>query len=70
MHEVYTYRVRIQGQLEEKSFNAISPYRITEVSSTLDATQFTVCADQAGVIGLIRHLHQQGFLLLSIYLDG
>lgn len=70
MHEIYTYHIRIQGKLEEKSFNALSPYRITQVSSAPDATRFTVCADQAGVIGLIRHLHQQGFLLLSIDLDG
>jgi hypothetical protein len=30
------------------------------------ATQMRVAADQAGLIGLLRHLHHQGFLLLSV----
>jgi hypothetical protein len=26
----------------------------------------TVCTDQSGLVGVIRHLHRQGFVLLSV----
>lgn len=67
MEALCTYHIEIQGQLEEKKFNATSPYRITDVRSTPDATRFTIHADQSGLIGLVRHLHQQGFVLLSMH---
>jgi hypothetical protein len=30
------------------------------------ATLFTVCTDQSGLIGLMRHLHGLGFVFLSV----
>jgi hypothetical protein len=69
MQYSYTYHIEVQGQLEEKSFNALSPLRIKDVKVGPVATLFTLCADQSGLIGLIRYLHQQGFMLLSILRD-
>ena len=66
MQELCSYHFEIHGQLKEKDFNAMSPYRITEVCVTPFCTQFTIFADQSGLVGFVRHLHQQGFLLLSI----
>jgi hypothetical protein len=70
MQELNTYRIEIQGQIEEKNFNATSPYRITKVRANPDVTLFTICTDQSGLVGLIRHLHQQGYVLLSIQCKG
>ncbi len=69
MQELYTYIIKIEGQLVEKNFNMRSPYRITGVREGPDATLFTVYADQSGLIGLVRYLHQQGFVLLSVNRD-
>jgi hypothetical protein len=67
MQAIYTYCLKVQDRVDEKIFNATSPLRITVVRVGPDATLFTICADQSGLIGLIRHLHGQGFVLLSVY---
>ena len=40
--------------------------RSVEEASGQGAMLFTVCTDQAGVVGLMRHLHGLGLVLLSI----
>jgi hypothetical protein len=67
MHQSCTYRIEVRGQLEEKAFNKTSPLQVTVVRTDPAAAHFTTCTDQAGLVGLIRHLHGQGFLLLSLY---
>lgn len=67
MQELCTYRIKILGPLQDQNFNANSPYRITNVRAGPVATLFTIYADQSGLVGLVRHLHQQGYVLLSIY---
>ena len=67
MHDVfYTYRIEVQGQLDENAFNATSPLQMTVVRRDTATTLFTVCTDQSGLIGLIRHLHGHGFVILSV----
>jgi hypothetical protein len=70
MQAICTYLIEIQDQLEEKDFSPRSPYRIMDVHAGPETTRFTIRADQSGLIGLIRHLHQQGFVLLSIQRKG
>ena len=67
MFEMCTYRIEVQGQVKEKNFNTISPYQIIDVCACPNGTQFAIHADQAGLIGLLRYLHQGGFVLLSVY---
>ncbi len=67
MHDICIYRIDVQGQVDENTFNATSPLQITVERADAEATLFTIHADQAGLIGLIRHLHQRGFVLMSIY---
>jgi hypothetical protein len=67
MHDSSTYHIEIRGQVDKNIFNATSPLQITVVQMDSAATLFTICADQSGLIGLIRHLHWQGFVLLSVY---
>ena len=67
MHDIfYTYRIKVQGQVDENTFNATSPLQIMVVRVDTAATLFTIRADQSGLIGLIRHLHGRGFVLLSV----
>jgi hypothetical protein len=73
MHELCTYQVEVRGQVDENAFNASSPLQVTVVRVDADeahpsaATMFTIYTDQSGLIGLIRHLHRLGFVLLSVY---
>jgi hypothetical protein len=67
MHDVSAYRIEIQGSLSESEINAPSPVHLTLVHKDPTVTQFSVHADQSGVVGLIRHLHGRGLVLLSVY---
>lgn len=66
MHDICTYHVEVRGQVDENTFNATSPLQMTVVRVDTAATLFTIRTDQSGLIGLIRHLHGRGFLLLSV----
>lgn len=66
MHDIYTYHIQIRGQVDEDEINAMSPLQMTVVRVDTAATLFTVCTDQSGLIGLMRHLHGLGFVFLSV----
>jgi hypothetical protein len=66
MHDICTYHVEVCGQVDENVFNATSPLQMTVVRVDTAATLFTIRTDQSGLVGLIRHLHGQGFVLLSV----
>ena len=66
MHEFCTYRVEVGEKMDEDAFNATSPLQITLLQSDQAATLFAIDTDQSGLVGLIRHLHHQGFVLLSL----
>lgn len=66
LDEVVTYRITVQDGLDEASFNAASPLRVSVAHFEDDVAVLTLHADQAGLIGLLRYLHQQGYLLVSV----
>lgn len=66
MQDVFTYHIEIKGPVDENDFNNGSPLLVKASQENTAFTQFTFRADQAGLVGLIRHLHQQGFVLLSL----
>ena len=66
MDELCTYRIEVRGQADEYDLNAISPLQMTVVRVDTIATLFTVCTDQSGLVGLMRHLHGRGLVLLSV----
>lgn len=72
MHEPCIYQIEVRGQVDESDLNAMSPLQTTVVRADTNeerpnaATQLTVHADQSGLIGLIRHLHGRGLVLLSL----
>ena len=66
MNTMCTYRLQIRGQVDEHDLAAGSPLQITVEQTEAAATWLTVCTDQSGLIGLMRHLHGRGFVLLAV----
>jgi hypothetical protein len=66
MHDISTYHIELQGQVNENDINAMSPLWMTVVRREKALTLLQIRADQAGLVGLIRHLHGRGFVLFSV----
>jgi hypothetical protein len=66
MNDASTYLIQLRGQVDEAEINAMSPQEVTAEKRDAGATQLTVCTDQSGLIGLMRHLHGLGFVFLSM----
>jgi hypothetical protein len=66
MNDMGTYLVQLRGQVGEGEVNALSPLQVTVARVDAAATLLTVCTDQSGLIGLLRHLHGLGFVFVSI----
>jgi hypothetical protein len=66
MDELQPYQIEIRGRADANDLNAISPLKMTVVRMEAELTLFTVLTDQSGLIGLLRHLHGRGFVLLSV----
>lgn len=66
MNDIRTYQLEVQCQLDENDRNAASPIQMKVVRMDGSATHMTVCTYQSGLIGLMRHLHARGLVLLSI----
>jgi hypothetical protein len=58
--------IQCGGQVDKGEINAGSPLQMTVVQADQAATLLTVGTDQSGLIGLMRHLHGLGFVLLSV----
>lgn len=68
--ERFLYQIEVHGQVAIEDLNAMSPLQIrlvqkAENSDADRSTWLTVCTDQSGFIGLLRHLHARGLVLLS-----
>jgi hypothetical protein len=61
-----TYYIQLRGAVDEDPFNTKSPLQMKVVHADSDTTLFAICADQSGLIGVIRYLHGQGYVLLSV----
>jgi hypothetical protein len=66
MPDQHTYLIQLRGSADIDELNALTPLRMMPVWAEATATLVTVSADQAGLIGLTRHLHGLGFQFLSI----
>jgi hypothetical protein len=71
VRDVGYYQIRLAGEVDANEVNAMSPLQVavealqpgaTPVSTTL----MTFCTDQSGLLGLMRHLHGLGFIVLSL----
>jgi len=66
MPDQHTYLIQLHGSVDIEELNALTPLRMTGVRVGATTMQVTVSTDQAGLIGLLRHLHGLGFQFLSI----
>ena len=66
MNGICTYHIQVRGQIDEAEVNARSPFHMTVEQNTTTTTLFVVRTDQSGLIGLLRHLHGLGFILVSV----
>jgi hypothetical protein len=64
--DLYTYQLQIRGQVEAADIQSISPPGLVLEPAGEARTLLTFTTDQSGLVGLIRHLHGLGFVLLSI----
>ncbi len=66
MNDICAYHIRLRGQVDEAEINAMSPLHLAVEQVDPDTTLFAIRTDQSGLIGLMRHLHGLGFLILSV----
>ncbi len=67
MNDICIYHILIKGQVALDEINVMSPLQITLERIDTAATLFSVRTDQSGLIGLLRHLHARGLVLLSVH---
>lgn len=61
----HLYRLQIAGPVAENDIMAFSPPGTIIEPAGEAGTILTVRTDQSGLVGLIRHLHGLGFVLLA-----
>ncbi len=66
MEDVNSYHIRVRGPVDEADLNAGSPLHLIVAESGPEAALLIFSADQAGMVGLIRHLHGLGYVLLAV----
>lgn len=66
MDATCTYFIQLRGQIAADEINARSPLLLTLINAAQTITRLCVTTDQAGLIGLLRHLHGSGFVILSV----
>ncbi|MGE5603220.1 MAG: hypothetical protein ACM30E_09220 [Nitrososphaerales archaeon] len=66
MYDTCIYRIELCGEADEAELNAISPLRVSIELTDSGSSLLTVCTDQSGLVGLMRHLHGLGFVFLSM----
>jgi hypothetical protein len=67
MNNLCIYHIQIAGQVAQEEINAMSPQQMTLERSDVAATLFSICTDQSGLVGLLRHLHARGLVFLSVH---
>ncbi len=69
LDEPVHYTIKVQGEVDERLVNWFGPVEIacqTETGAQAVTTLSGLVADQAALVGLIRHLHGLGIVLLSM----
>ncbi len=66
MPDQHTYLIELRGPVEVDELNARAPLKILLVQTDSATTLISASTDQAGFIGLLRHLHGLGFQFLTM----
>lgn len=65
MDQVCSYTIEVQGCVRVEAINLKSPLTIRLLRAEPYSTIFTIVTDQSGFIGILRHLHARGFVLIA-----
>jgi hypothetical protein len=68
VNDTRPYLIRLEGLVSNETINANSPIEAL-VMQMETFTRCAVCTDQSGLIGLLRHLHARGLMILSVTVD-
>lgn len=60
------YLLQLRGLVDVEELNTMSPHQMTTLQREPTATLFWIHTDQSGMIGMIQHLHNLGFSILSV----
>jgi hypothetical protein len=60
------YHIALHGQVDEGEVNEMSPLHLERETGDSMVTQFSVATDQSGLLGLMRHLHNLGYVFNSL----
>jgi hypothetical protein len=66
MNDMNIYTLRLRGRAAEDELNAMSPIQINMTHTGPESMQLTFSTDQAGLVGLMCHLHALGFVFLAL----
>ncbi len=66
MDDTCIYTIQLRGQVAADEVNTRSPFWLTLIAADPASTRMTATTDQAGLIGLLRHLHGSGFVILAV----
>jgi hypothetical protein len=66
MPDQHTYLIELRGVVDVVELNARAPLKVLAVRADSTTTMISAAADQAGLIGLLRHWHGLGFQFISI----
>lgn len=70
MQSFSTYQIEIQGKVRSEQLTVGGPLNVHVTRIADETSSLVVRTDQAGMIGLMRHLHGQGFVILSLCRKG
>ncbi len=66
MNDLCLYRIEIDRLVDPDELRASSPLDLRVEPRAGNTTLLMAHTDQSGMIGLLRHLHGRGFVLLSM----
>jgi len=66
MDEQKVYEIEIAGWTADDDVRTDGPLQTAVLRADEESTVLVVQADQSGLVGLLRHLHGRGAVLLSV----
>ena len=66
MDDLSYYQIVVRDPVSETDLNRLSPVQVVVAQVDPTATRLSVQTDQSGLIGLMRHLHALGFVILAM----
>jgi hypothetical protein len=64
---MHTYCIQLRGQVDVNDLNPMCPHQMTLVQAEPSSTLLSIFTDQAGMVGMMGHLHNLGLTILSVW---